>query len=117
MVALAVAAMAYACSVMLGRLVEDQAIARVQLAAASARDQLRRIGEDTLSDARVLAERPTLQRLLAGDDRPGLEFFLRRFCDSSRNDACAVLTPEGTLVTVGVAVPWPQVATQCLRLT
>lgn len=111
MVALAVAAMAYACSVMLGRLVEDQAIARVQLAAASARDQLRRIGEDTLSDARVLAERPTLQRLLAGDDRPGLEFFLRRFCDSSRNDACAVLTPEGTLVTVGVAVPWPQVAT------
>ncbi|MCU0760922.1 MAG: ATP-binding protein [Steroidobacteraceae bacterium] len=108
-VAIAVAAMAFACSIVLGRLVEAQALARVQLAAASARDQLRRIGEDTLSDARVLAERPTLQRLLATDDPRGLEFFLRRFCQSSLNDACAILGPSGTLAVVGTAMPWEQV--------
>jgi signal transduction histidine kinase len=109
-VAIAVAAMAFACSIVLGRLVEEQALARVQLAAASARDQLRRIGEDTLSDARVLAERPTLDRLLATDDPRGLDFFLRRFCQSSLNDACGILTPTGTLAVVGTAMPWEQVA-------
>jgi signal transduction histidine kinase len=109
-VAVGVAAMAFACSVVLGRLVEGQALARVQLAAASARDQLRRIGEDTLSDARVLAERPTLDRLLATDDPRGLDFFLRRFCESSLNDACGILTPSGTLAVVGTPMPWEQVA-------
>ncbi|MFO1454688.1 MAG: ATP-binding protein [Steroidobacteraceae bacterium] len=108
-VAIAVAAMAFACSVMLARLVEGQALARVQLAAASGRDQLRRIGEDSLSDARVLAERPTLQRLLATQDMQALRFFLQRFCDSSLNDACAILAPEGPLASVGAPVPWAQV--------
>ncbi len=110
-VAIAVAAMAYACAVLLGRLVHDQALARAQLAAASARDQLRRIGEDTLSDARVLAERPTLQRLLAtggSADASDLVFFLRRFCESSRNNACAIVGPSGPLATFGPALPWPQ---------
>ena len=37
---------------------------RAQLAVTSAREQLRRDGEDLLSDARVLADRPALPRLL-----------------------------------------------------
>ena len=111
-VAIAVAAMAFACSVLLQRLVEGEALARAQLAAAAARDQLRRIGEDTLSDARVLAERPTLQRLLGGgDDTQGLAFFLRRFCDSSRNDACAIFGPAGPIATTRSAIDWEQIET------
>jgi signal transduction histidine kinase/HAMP domain-containing protein len=109
-VAVAVAAMAFACSMLLERLVEGQALARAQLAASSARDLLRRIGEETLSDARVLGERPTLQRLLAmRDDTTGLEFFLRRFCDSSRNDACAIAGAAGPLSRVGPPIPWDQI--------
>ncbi len=114
-VAVAVAAMAFACSVLLERVVQQQALARVQLAAALARDQMRRIGEDTLSDARVLAERPTLQRLLGGRDATALEFFLRRFCESSLNDACAIAGAAGTRVAVGPAAPWAQVETAILE--
>jgi signal transduction histidine kinase len=109
-VAVAVAAMAFACSMLLGRLVQGQALTRAELAAASARDLLRRIGEDTLSDARVLAERPTLQRLLGTrEDTAGLELFLQRICDSSRNDACAIVGRAGPLSAVGPAVAWDQV--------
>ena len=39
-------------------MVAQQALVRAQLAVASARELLRRAGEDALSDARVLAEQP-----------------------------------------------------------
>ena len=71
-VLLAVAAIAITCGILLNRLVQQQALVRAQLAVATARELLRRAGEDALSDARVLAERPTLQRLLATEPNSGL---------------------------------------------
>ena len=63
-VLLAVVSVAYSSIGLLGKLAERQALTRVQLAGASATEYLRRTGEDVLSGTRVLAERPTLRRLL-----------------------------------------------------
>ena len=64
-VLLAVAAVALSCAILLGRQVRQQALVRAQLAVTSAREQLRRNGEDLLANARDLAERPELARLLS----------------------------------------------------
>lgn len=63
---LALAALALACAILLGRQVRQEALVRAQLAVTSAREQLRRDAEDLLSNARDLAERPELSRLLGG---------------------------------------------------
>ncbi|MBV8740656.1 MAG: hypothetical protein JOZ12_02670, partial [Sinobacteraceae bacterium] len=46
-------------------LADDQGKARAQLAGAMAREDLRRMGEDMLTAARALSERPSLQRLVS----------------------------------------------------
>ncbi len=108
-VALAVAAMAVACALLLGKLAHQQALTVAELAATSARDQLRRLGERSLSDARVLAARPTLARMLGTADTSGLGDFLNRFCVASGADACVVIGPAGERWTAGLAAPWPEV--------
>src|SRR5690349_12466151 len=75
---------------MLRDLADNQQKVRVQLAGANSRAEISRMAEDTLTHARVLAERPPLRRLLAEQGRPGLPPFLRRFCDTSGLDACVV---------------------------
>ncbi|HEX7417780.1 MAG TPA: ATP-binding protein [Steroidobacteraceae bacterium] len=104
-----VAAMAFACSVLLGQLIEQQALTRARLAVTSARDLLRGVGEESLNNARVLSERPTLQRILTSGEYSGLEFFLRRFCESSRADVCAVRSGSLIIKQSGPAMPWPQI--------
>src|ERR1700741_738313 len=49
-------------------LADQQGQSRVQLAGALAREDVRRFGEDALTHAKGVAERPTFQRLL-GDRR------------------------------------------------
>jgi signal transduction histidine kinase len=108
-VLLAVAAIALACAILLSRLVEQQGLVRAQLAAASGRELLRRAGEDVLTDARVLAERPPLQRLIDTEERDGLEAFLRRFADSSGLAVAALLRGPELLGQSGPAVDWPEI--------
>jgi len=110
-VLLAVAAIAITCGILLNRLVQQQALVRAQLAVATARELLRRAGEDALSDARVLAERPTLQRLLATEPNSGLEPFLRRFSETTGADVTALMRGETALAQAGPAIDWPEVAT------
>lgn len=73
---------------------EEQALARVQLAGVSARDELRRQSEDALTSARLLASRPTLLRLVRSGNPEQLDFFLRRFCENVRLDTCAVVVDD-----------------------
>jgi len=75
---------------MLRDLADQQGKARVQLAGAMAREDLRRLGEDAVTAAHVLADRPTLQRLVTEDNPEALELFLRRFCQTEAINACAV---------------------------
>src|ERR1700744_3053378 len=77
---------------MLHDLADDQGKARVQLAGAMAREDLRRMGEDALTAARALAERPTLQRLLAEGRSDAISPLLRRSCETGGVDACALFS-------------------------
>jgi signal transduction histidine kinase len=93
---------------LLQRLADGQQRVRVQLAAADARADMARFGEDTLSNARILAERPTLRRLLQERDLASLPPVLQRFCQPAGLDACAILEGDAVLAASGGAVPWPE---------
>jgi signal transduction histidine kinase len=109
-VLLAVAAMAIACAVLLERVVQQQGLVRAQLAATAGRELLRRMGEDVLTDAQVLAERPTLVRLLREGPEDSLPPLIARYCTSSGNDACALRSPDGRLIGADPALAWEQIA-------
>ena len=95
----------------LERLADSQERARVQLAGADARTELSRLGEDALTNARVLSERPTLRRLLTERDLQNLPPFLQRFCGTADVDACAVFEGETLLAATGAAIPWTALRT------
>jgi signal transduction histidine kinase len=105
-VLLVAAGISYFAIDMLRGLADNQQKVRVQLAGANARQEITRLAEDTLTYARVLAERPPLSRLLAEPGREGLVPFLRRFCDTSELDACAVFDGAQVVASSGKALPW-----------
>ena len=69
------------------------------------------MAEDTLTYARVLAERPPLRRLLGEPGREGVAPFLRRFCETSELDGCAVFDGAQVVATSGANLPWTQLYT------
>ena len=87
---------------------DAQGQARVQLAGAMAREDVRLAGEDALAAARVLAAHPTLNRLLAQGRADAAEQVLRRFCLSPAVDACAILDGQLPVARFGAAVPWEE---------
>jgi signal transduction histidine kinase len=109
LVLLAVGAVAVGSIRLVGDLSDRQALARVQLAGGFARDYLRRMSEDVLGAARVLAERPTLQRLLNQRPDRGIEPVLKRFCEAGNLDVCAITSGNAPIVQTGPTVPWEQV--------
>ena len=96
---------------MLHDLADQQGKARVQLAATTAREDLRRLGEDALATAHALADRPTLQRLLAEGQHDALPPFLRHWCEAGGVDACAVLSGKSVVALYGPALDWQQIVT------
>ena len=96
---------------MLHDLADQQAKARVQLAATTAREDLRRMGEDAHATARALADRPTLQRLLAEGQNEALPPFLRHWCAAGGVEACAVLSGKTVVAVSGPALDWQQIVT------
>ncbi len=109
LVLLAVGAVAVGSIRLVDDLSEGQALTRVQLAGGQARDYLRRTSEDVLGSARVLAERPTLQRLLNQRPDRGIEPVLKRFCEAGNLDVCAITSGNAPIVQTGPDVPWEQV--------
>ncbi len=85
---------------------EQQAIARVQLAGVAAREELRRLSEDTLTTTRVLADRQPLQRLIRAGNREQTELFLRRTCGALNLGACAVIVGPNVIASTGRNVAW-----------
>lgn len=96
---------------MLRDLADDQGKARVQLAGAMAREDLRRMVEDAGTAARVLAEQPTLQRLLAQGRTDAIPPILRRACETSGMDGCAVFSGTQLLTQSGPPVDWQGIVT------
>jgi len=102
---------------MLRDLADEQGKARVQLAATTAREDLRRMGEDALARARALADSPTLQRLTAEGQSEALPPFLRRSCEAGGVDACAVLSGRSVVAVSGPALDWQKILTASAEQT
>lgn len=109
LVTLAVAAVSVAGVQLLRGLAEAEALTRVELAVAAAREGLRQSTEDLLTAARVLGERPTLQRLLRGANPEALAPYLHRYCEGAALDACAVVREGSIMASMGHDVAWDQI--------
>jgi signal transduction histidine kinase len=110
-VLLVAAGISYFAIDMLRDLADSQQKIRVQLAGANSRAEITRMSEDTLTYARVLAERPPLRRLIGEAGRGGLAPFLRRFCETSELDGCAVFDGAQLVAASGPELPWSQMYT------
>jgi signal transduction histidine kinase/HAMP domain-containing protein len=106
LVALAVAAMSIFAIAALRRLADAEGLTRVELAVSSARDGIRQSTEDLLTAARILGERPVLQRQLRGPVPETLQPFLARYCESVALDACALVRGEDLLATTPGQIEW-----------
>src|SRR6185312_8867595 len=95
-------------------LADEQGKSRVQLAGAMAREDVRRMSEDALTQVRVLADRPTLERLLAEGHPEQIALFLRRFCDANTIDGCAVFDSGNLVAQSGTPVPMLGAAAQLM---
>jgi signal transduction histidine kinase/HAMP domain-containing protein len=94
----AILVLAFSAVGLLRKQAERQAEAKVQLAGVAAREELRRLGEDTLTTTRLLASRQPLQRLIRAGNRAQTELFLRRTCTALNLGACAVIVGPGTVI-------------------
>jgi signal transduction histidine kinase len=109
LVTLAVTAVSIAGVRLLRDLAEAGALTRVELGVSSALEALRQSGEDVQTAATVLAERPTLLRLLRNPGTDGLDPYLVRYCEGALLDGCAVIR-DGTLAAAtGAYLDWPRI--------
>jgi len=92
-------------------LAETEAITRVELAATAAREELRQTREDLLTAARILGERPPLQRLLSDPLREPLLPILVRSCTSVALDVCALVRGQEVLAATSNDIEWSRVLT------
>ncbi|MEX0735288.1 MAG: ATP-binding protein [Steroidobacteraceae bacterium] len=107
-VLLAIVAIALASLGLLRDQAAEQALFRVRAAAHAARYEIRRVGEDTVTAARLLAGRATLARLVLESNSLQLTLFLRRFCETAGLDACAIFDDGRLVAAAGATVPWEQ---------
>lgn len=91
-------------------LADQQGKARVQLAGAMAREDLRRYSEDALTQAKSVADRATFQRLLADGRAATIGPYLRRSCNSDTITSCAAFEGGALVAQAGVPLPWAQIA-------
>src|SRR5262245_4009973 len=87
-------------------LAEAEALTRVELAVSAAREGLRQGTEDLLTAARILGERPPLQRLLRGSIRDALPPYLVRYCDGAALDGCGIVQRGELLATTSADIDW-----------
>ncbi len=90
-------------------LADDQGLARVQVAAATVREDVRGIADETLNQARNIADRPTLQRLWREQRVRSLQTLLQRVCRSEGIDGCALSAPGSAPILVGETLPWEDI--------
>jgi signal transduction histidine kinase len=106
LVALAIGAMSVLSIGTLRRLADAEGLTRVELAVSSAREGMRQSTEDLLNAARILGERPALQRLLRGPTFETLGPFLSRYCESVALHACALVRGDDILAMTTTELDW-----------
>ena len=90
---------------------DAQGQARVQLAGAMVREDVRRMGEDALGVARSVSVHPTLTRLISEGRVEATAPVLRRFCLGPAVEACAIVDGQRLVAQVGAALPWEELMT------
>ncbi len=90
-------------------LADDQGLARVQVAGATVREDIREIADDTLLATRALAERPTLQRLWREQRVRSLEAYMKRICQAGQISGCALTAPGSSPIFAGMPLPWDDI--------
>src|SRR5436309_2793999 len=109
LVLLAVIGVVVAATGLIERFADEQGLARVNLAGAAAQEAVERSARDVRTSAHLLAERPTVKRLVEGGDAAGLTAFLDRFRQTSSLSGVAVFS-HGTLIAAGgPPMPWSEV--------
>src|ERR1700710_1705692 len=108
LVLLAVIGVVVAATGLIERFADEQGLARVNLAGAAAQEAVGRSGRDRRTSAHLLAERPTVKRLVEGGDAAGLAAFLDRFRRTSALSAVAIVS-HGRIVASGAGVSWEPV--------
>jgi signal transduction histidine kinase len=108
LVILVVGGISFSAVGLLRKLADSQGLVRVQLAGATAREELRRYSEDTLTAARGLAARATLKRMVTEETPNAVEIFLRRACQTASADVCAV-TQGDTVIAQTSLVSWKEI--------
>ncbi|HEX4497540.1 MAG TPA: ATP-binding protein [Thermoanaerobaculia bacterium] len=108
LVLLAVIGVVAAATGLIERFADEQGIARVNLAGAAAEEAVGRSARDVRTSAHLLAERPTVKRLVEGGDAAGLAAFLDRFRRTSALSGVAIFT-RGGRVAAGSPVAWEAV--------
>jgi len=109
LVLIAVVAVAMAAVGLIGRFAEEQALARVNLAGASAQEAVERSARDVATSAHLLAERPTVKRLLGEGDVPGMRAFLDRFRGTSHLSGVVIFSQGHVFALGGEALPWEEI--------
>jgi signal transduction histidine kinase len=107
-VLLVTAGISYFAVDMLRDLGDDQQKVRVQLAGANSRQEVTRLAEKALTDARALAAKPEMRRLVNASSRVGLPPVLRRFCQENQLDGCVVFDGAQVVAAVGTDLPWAE---------
>jgi signal transduction histidine kinase len=108
LVTLAVAAVSIFGIGSLRDLASAEGLTRVELAVSAAREVLRQGTEDLLTAARILAERPPLQRLLRGPTPDSLPPYLTRYCESAALDGCAIVQDGRLIASSNGELDWEQ---------
>lgn len=106
LILLAVTGMSGAAVQLLRQLADEQALARVAQAGQSAHQELDASRGTLLTTARLLAERPTLLRLLRTNQLEEMSAFLGRFRQTSGLGGCAVLRDGRLVMQSGMAMDW-----------
>src|SRR5258706_14700 len=110
LVLIAVVAVAMAAVGLIGRFAKEQALARVNLAGASAQEAVERSARDVATSAHLLAERPTVKRLLGEGDVAGMRAFLDRFRGTSHLSGVVIFSQGDVFALGGEALPWEEIA-------
>ncbi len=100
---------------LLRSLANDQGMTRAQLAGTSAREELRKLGEDTLTQARLAARNETIRRAVEDNATSTLPALLKRNCEAAGFNACALIQEDQVIAQSesgpNEAVPWNAIIT------
>src|SRR5436309_16037206 len=109
LVLLAVIGVVVAATGLIERFADEQGIARVNLAGAAAEEAVGRSARDVRTSAHLLAERPTVKRLVEGGDAAGLAAFLDRFRRTSALSGVAIFSKGVRIASAGPPLAWEAV--------